>query len=376
MACQPLGVGIGQFIPLGGWSTAPSAGPVNGRTVTRTASGITVTGPGGASVFHATLTGYTSKYHLFGDAGNVLILESENSGVVPSRNVTLVDFSSGSPVEKPIFLSTSSGPGVNEPVVHMSPGTGSLFFIWSSSGTTLQNIAIRRGDSGDVLCSVVSTTSSLGLNAEATATQLRIKDGGTVLDACPLPAGQLSVSPASQPFGDVVVGGDCPQTPSQKTFTLKNTGTDCLKVNSITSVAPFTATPSKPYPVELKANESFTVTVSFAPASAGSFGPTALAIDRTPAKGDSQLSCQGKGVPAVPKINFPTAHDFGHVPVGTTANYTVNLNNVGDKNLTVTVPGPTGGLDESTHRGEIASARAAYAPEPVSTAPGTNVNVR
>ena len=84
--------------------------------------------------------------------------------------------------------------------------------------------------------------------------------------ATPPPA-QLSVTPASLPFGTVSVG-----TSATKTFSIANTGGAALTVNSVGAPAlPFTMSGAPANNTVLNGGQSVTVTVQFAPTAAGTF---------------------------------------------------------------------------------------------------------
>jgi hypothetical protein len=84
--------------------------------------------------------------------------------------------------------------------------------------------------------------------------------------ATPPPA-QLSVTPASLPFGTVSVG-----TSATKTFSIANTGGQSLTVNSVGAPAgPFSMTSPPAANTPLAVGQSISVTVQFAPTAAGTF---------------------------------------------------------------------------------------------------------
>jgi hypothetical protein len=176
------------------WLTAPST-TQGDRTVTRRTTGnagITVTGPTG-SVFHPT-TG-VSKYMFIGSRNHVLLLEMSNGAGPNTRRVSLVDFTTAPPAERPILAVTASSAAVPPPNVQFSQGTGDAFFTFASTGTQVVALGIHRSDTGDSLCAATPPASLNGqLVGEATATQLRIKSGGTVLRACTRPSGSAGVS--------------------------------------------------------------------------------------------------------------------------------------------------------------------------------------
>lgn len=348
MACTPLAITAGTFFntaPLA-WSNAPST-TQGGKTVTRTSAGISVTGPTGTMPFHATVASRQSKYMFIGSDNYLLILDSD-TGVGPvTHSVSLVDFTTSPPTERFLFSALTSGSAVSSPHVHPSPGTGSAFLIFSPTNNTpglntVSNIAIHRSSNGQVLCSTPPFNPSLQLTAEATATELRIKHGGTSIATCPMPSGSLAVTPSTQVFPDVRVGG-CPVTPPTRQFTLRNTGDDCLTISAIANSGPFSvAGTSRPLPAALAPNETLTVDIRFTPTVIGVTGPMNLAITRSPARGHDHLVCRGQGVAPVVQVSFNlTTLNFGAVPVGAVGGpLTLHVRNTGGAPLAVTVPGP------------------------------------
>ncbi|MEV6824503.1 hypothetical protein [Amycolatopsis sp. NPDC051102] len=189
LAADPITISNGLFNNSAAlaWSSAPTT-TMGDRTVTRTTggvSGLVVSGPAG-SVFHQTLG--VSRYMFIGTRNHVLILETPTSG--GTRSVSLVDFTTTPPTERPILSVLASSAAVSSPGVQFSVGTGDAFFIFAPTGTTVAGLGIYRGDNGTILCAGPPPLVPTGqLFGEATATQLRIKMGGTVLAACARPAG-------------------------------------------------------------------------------------------------------------------------------------------------------------------------------------------
>jgi hypothetical protein len=172
------------------WLNAAST-TLCGRTVQWTSNGITVTGPTGRLPFHATPSvGWVSKYRFIGSNCHLLILDSETGQGPQTRIVSLVDFSTSPPTEKPI-LNVSSSSELALPNVQWSQGTGDAFFIFApvpGVQTQAAEIAIHRSDNGQVLCAGPPPFHPDGqLVAEATADQLLIKVGGTPISTCTKP---------------------------------------------------------------------------------------------------------------------------------------------------------------------------------------------
>ena len=336
MSCTPFVVNPGLFIDANStaWSNAPNT-TMGGKTVTKTAAGITATGPTG-SVFHSELAGRVLRYMFFGSNNYLLILDSETGGGAITRRVSLIDFTTTPPTEKPIITGLASSSAVPQPNVQYSQGTGSAFLIFNSTGTEIQNLGIYRGDNGTILCpGPPPFVATLEISGEATATELRIKHGGTTIASCPLPSGNCSVQPTSQTFPDAVVGGAPALAATTRQFTIRNTGNDCLTINAIGNVPPFSVTATSiPLPASLNPGQMMTVTVTFSPSTIGVFGPTNLPITRTPAKGDSALVCRGTGRQPIRKIGFSaTSLSFGKVPVGTPKILTLQIQNRGETDL-------------------------------------------
>jgi hypothetical protein len=69
-----------------------------------------------------------------------------------------------------------------------SQGTGDAFFVFGSTGTRLVGLGIYRSGKGQIVCGNQPISHlNMQLVAEATATQVRIKDGGMVIRSCAKP---------------------------------------------------------------------------------------------------------------------------------------------------------------------------------------------
>lgn len=364
MACTPLAIGVGLFIDASStsWSSAPSTS-LGGKTVTRTTTGgspgITVQMAGKTPVFHALLAGHVLKYMFFGSDNNLLILDSETGGGPIQHRVLVVNFTGAAITERLILTGLASSSAVPPPNVQFSQGTGSAVLVFNSTGTEIQNLAIYRSDNGDLLCpGPPPFVATLEISGEATATQLNIKHGGTNIATCPLPLGNCLVQPASRTFPEAVVGGPPSLASTTGQFTIRNDGTDCLTISSITNVAPFSVTATTmPLPASLTPGQVLTVTVTFTPGAVGTFGPTNLPITRTPARGDSALVCRGTARLPIRRIGFsPASLVFGRVPLGTPMTLTLQIRNLGEVPLNVSfLASPMGSRFEwSEFNGSIA----------------------
>lgn len=185
MASTAIAVSPGLFInasPAVLWSTATSAtaGPGGAYTVTLDSRGILVSGSGG-SVFHSRDRSNLS-YAIFPQSSKsyMLILDVESDLVLPTRSVTLIDFTASPIIEKPIDT-VSAPPSVSGPRLAYSQGNGGAFLLVLSNGTRT-SAAIYRSDTGAILCSGPGSWVPSGeTQAEATATKFIIhySTGGT-----------------------------------------------------------------------------------------------------------------------------------------------------------------------------------------------------
>jgi hypothetical protein len=343
MACTPLSIDTGLFFTASPWETTPSKS-FDGKTVTYTASGQNpgiLVQKGAQSVFHQRLA---NRNLLYGVLGNkfLLILDVETGAGSSTRWVSLINFDTMT--EVPVLTVLASSSAVALPVVNQSAGSGTVFLAYGQDGTQQTSVAIYRSNNGSVLCSLGAPIVASGQTAgEATATDLIIHystGGVSHTKVCPRPLGKCTITPFSQSFPDVFIGG-CPFTPPTKQFTVKNTGTDCLTVNPISGSGPFIIqSTSKTLPVSLAPNEQVDVTVAFSPSTTGNWNPQNIPVTTSPVNGDNQLVCKGRALAAEFKISFSlTTVNFGKVPVGQSQNKTLAITNTGSKAMMVSSAG-------------------------------------
>jgi len=170
------------------WSTALTQ-TAGDRTVARRTTGpnpgISATGPTG-SVFHRTFG--VSKYLFYGTNNHLLILESQAQAARVTHTVTQVNFTATPPREALVMSVTASSAAVPPPRVQFSQGTGDAVLVFGSNGSQIVGVGIHRSDTGKFLCGVPPISAlNVQLVGAATATQVKIQDGGRVLAACPKP---------------------------------------------------------------------------------------------------------------------------------------------------------------------------------------------
>jgi hypothetical protein len=139
----------------------------------------------------------------------------------------------------------------------------------------------------------------------------------------------LSASASSLNFGNTLVGSSASQA-----IALTNTGTASVNLSQVAitgagfTVSGFTGT------VTLAAGQSFSLTVSFAPATAGS-ATGSLSFASSATNSPNTISLSGNGVQ--PQISvIPASIGFGNVTVGVTNTQTLTISNPGTANLSVT----------------------------------------
>ena len=139
----------------------------------------------------------------------------------------------------------------------------------------------------------------------------------------------LSASASSLNFGNTLVGS----SPSQA-IALTNTGTASVNLSQVAitgsgfTVSGFTGA------VNLAVGQSFSLTVSFAPATAGS-ATGSLSFISSATNSPTTISLSGNGVQ--PQISvIPASVSFGNVTVGVTNTQMLAISNPGTANLSVT----------------------------------------
>ena len=336
MACTPLSIQTGFFINTQPWDNSPSNN-FGGKTLTLNTAGLTVQ-QGANSVFHPRGLNHNILYMILGGQFLVIVDVPTDPGL-QTRFLSLVDFSTFTEVN---ILSVSADSTVPLPIVNPSMGNASAFLAFGQDGTQQTALAIYRSDNGAVLCSVGSIVPTGQTLGEATATSLIIHfntGNSNHTQTCPLPAGVCTVTtPQPQDFGTLHVGG-CAFTPVTKQFTVKNTGNDCLAINSITDSPPFAVQTTNPaLPATLTANQTVVVTVAFNPNAVGSWNPANLVVNA--GDGTHTLSCKGQALAAAFGIQFnATSHNFGTSPVGQAApGWNLIITNNGSKPNNVSVP--------------------------------------
>ena len=347
MACTPYNPAVGLFYHTYGWgTTSPNPwhfGLKPGTTETYQLK------KSGTPVDELWISGAGEVRWLFFPTNNFLaVRDVKTSGGTDDYRVWIFDLR-GSTVT---HYQAATGPywGKNPSDLHIHPNPDGLaFFMFiSESQDRSKDHFVFRTDTGEQICGNLASISSLqDRRAEITITRtVKITYGTTTLKTCNLPSGNCDVQPDSPKFTDAVVGGSPALATTTSQVTIKNIGNDCLIINSIGDVAPFSVTAtSQPLPVSLVANGSITVTITFAPPDVRSYGPVDLPVTRDPAQGDDKIRCSATARPPTLKLSLtPQALHFGKQPVGSSKSLPLTLRNDGEVQLAVNVPAPPAGI--------------------------------
>ncbi len=343
MAC--LNITTGPFNVGSGWLGAvPPVTTPNGATITNTAgSGLSVQKGGDTEVFTIPPSG-SVRFMTFGSPANfILVLTSSPT----DRSVVLVDTTGASITTEliaPLFSATSA---TALPRIETSAGNGSVFLLVSPRSTGDVAAAIFRSDNGSFFCSVVPFPPTLQITGEATTSLLVIKHGGTVVASATRPTGVCQVTPEPNNFGSLPVGAGVPPALSTVTrqFTVRNTGTDCLTVNSTGDIAPYTRVgTSVPLPVILDPSQQVIIDVRFSPTAVGTFNRD-LPLSTTPVQGDNVLMCRGMGRNPLRTISIIGTFAYGSVPVSTSVTRNLQIRNTGEVDITINLPASAAGSE-------------------------------
>ena len=159
-----------------------------------------------------------------------------------------------------------------------------------------------------------------------------------------IPRPDISATPLSKNYGDVVVGASSPQI-----FTVSNTGTANLNVTS----SSLTGTDAAMFQILNGAN-AFTlspggskeVTVQFQPSSSGGKTATLQFVSNDPDEGTFNISLSGTAI-AQPDIAIsPTSKNYGSVVLGQSKQQIFSISNTGSASLEVTSTSLSGGQSD------------------------------
>jgi len=213
---------------------------------------------------------------------------------------------------------TESGAGFSvsgiTPPVTLTPGQSTTFTVKfaPTSATTF---------SGTVTVTSNASNASLAIALSGTA------EGAPAV---------LTASPTSLTYTNITVG----QTSSQ-TETIKNTGATSATISAAAATGTGFSISGITPPVTLTAGQSTTITVKFAPTSAGTF-PGTLTVTSNASNPSLTIPLSGTAVTAATLTASPTSLTYTNVTVGQTSSQTETIKNTGGTSATISAVGESG----------------------------------
>ena len=235
---------------------------------------------------------------------------------------------------------------------------------FSASGLTLPH-SLAPGAS--VTVSVVFKPSNLGsssgyvqFDSDASNSAVRYVLTGTGTGL------QLTATPSSVSFGNVVVG-----TTNTQTVTLKNQGTNQITISKVLASGSGFHFTNLTTPYVLAAGKQAGFSVEFSPSSVAS-DVGSVVIDSTATNPTLTIPLKGSGIASIRTLTVsPTSLSFGNDAIGTTHTQSVTLKNTGNTSVTVsgitvssTQLGVSGGVSGATlSAGQSATLNVIYSPK-------------
>jgi hypothetical protein len=321
--------------------TNTGTGSVNISQVTATGTGFTVTGfSGGVTLAAGQSLSLTAKFA----PASVGVVAGSVSVVSTATNSPATISLSGAGVQPQISVTPSSVSFGNisvaatgtQTVTIRNPGTATLNVTqaslagtgFTSSGLALP-LSIAPGGSsafsiGFAPASAGNFSGSITLISNAPNSSLVIPLAGTGVST----ALQLSTTPTSLSFGSLATGSTAAQR-----VTISNTGNSTVSISQISASGAGYSASGITLPLSLAAGQSASLSVNFAPTSAGSVSGSVTVVS-TATNSPSVISLSGTGVQ--PQISvIPSSISFGNVAVGVTNTQTLTIRNAGTAALNV-----------------------------------------
>jgi Abnormal spindle-like microcephaly-assoc'd, ASPM-SPD-2-Hydin len=176
-----------------------------------------------------------------------------------------------------------------------------------------------------------SPTGSISIVSNAPGSPLTIPLSGTATQP------QLSATPSSAAFGNVVTG-----TNNSQTINLTNGGSASVTISAVTVAGAGFSTSGITTPLSLAAGKSATFNAVFAPTSAGAVSGSVSLTSNAP-NSPLAIALSGTGVAATKLLGLSTSSlSFGNVNVGSNSALSVALTNNGNANVTISNVSVTG----------------------------------
>jgi hypothetical protein len=279
-------------------------------------------------------------------SGSIFISIVHHDGETSTNSITVTGTGT-SPAPSQTYLlsaSTSSlsfgnalvGSSASQTMTVTNSGTGSVSIAQaaiSGAGFTFSGcsgaVTLAAGQSLTLTVSFApatagSATGSLSVVSNATNSPTTIALSGTGIQP------QISVSPASASFGNVMVGAS-----NSQALTINNTGTANLSVTQAALAGTGFSLTGLTLPLTVAPGGSSSFTVGFTPASASSFAGSVTLANNSPSS-PLVVALAGTGVaPALQLTASPVSLSFGSIATGTSTTQSVTVTNTGNSSVTI-----------------------------------------
>jgi hypothetical protein len=171
---------------------------------------------------------------------------------------------------------------------------------------------------------VGAVAGSISVVSTATNSPATISWSGTGLQP------QISVTPSSVSFGNLVVGATGTQT-----LTVRNPGTATLNVTQASLIGTGFTSSGLALPLSIPPGGSSAFNIGFAPASAGNFSGSITLVSNAP-NSSLVIPVAGTGVSTALQLSAsPTSLNFGNLATGSNATQRVTISNNGNSSVSI-----------------------------------------
>jgi hypothetical protein len=171
---------------------------------------------------------------------------------------------------------------------------------------------------------VGAVAGSISVVSTATNSPATISWSGTGLQP------QISVTPLSASFGNLVVGATGTQT-----LTVRNPGTATLNVTQASLIGTGFTSSGLALPLSIPPGGSSAFNIGFAPASAGNFSGSITLVSNAP-NSSLVIPVAGTGVSTALQLSTsPTSLNFGNLATGSNATQRVTISNNGNSSVSI-----------------------------------------
>src|SRR5580692_4513654 len=250
--------------------------------------------------------------------------------VTPSpASLTFSNIATGQTSSQTVTLTNTGGVSTT---VSQATASGTGFSVSGFTAGTLVPGATMSFSVTFAPATVGSFPGTVTVTSNASNPSLSIALSGTAEGA---PA-VLTASPTSLTYTNITVGQS-----SSQTETIKNTGGTSATISAVAATGTGFSISGITPPVTLTAGQSTTITVKFAPTSAGTF-PGTLTVTSNASNPSLAITLSGTAVTAATLTASPTSLTYTNVTVGQTSSQTETIKNTGGTSATISAVGESG----------------------------------